>query len=82
MEKIFEYGGYHFTPERGLPKRKKIFSLFHADSTLTKEWGFVNQVMFMRANILIPMKAFMLLRQIKNAICSAVWKMGNCIYLV
>lgn len=77
----FEYGGYHFIPERNLTVEENDFCKISRKLYYDEELVFIKKVMFVMAKSLIYTKASMELLRIKGAIYSAVWKTDGCISL-
>ena len=75
----FEYGGYHFVPERQLTGAENNIFTISRRQCIDKELGFCRQGYVYESKYPYSTQNSILLRQIRNAICFVAWKMENCI---
>lgn len=80
QEMSFEYGGYHFIPERQFTKREDDFFKITRRLKTDKELGFLPLIITVREARNFPtlMMIFMLHPRIRNAIFSAAWRTAGC----
>ena len=77
QEMSFEYGGYHFIPERQFTKREDDFFKITRRLKTDKELGFFAADYYGKGSQKFMM-IFMLHPRIRNAIFSAAWRTAGC----